>query len=436
MQLSRLISHVLVCFFACLCIFAVTPVRAENGSSWPQWRGAQQNGVAPGDAFPTKWSEDDGVEWKAELQGKGGSTPVVSGNAAYLTMGNDKKNMLQAFDIETGKVQWEVALGTDRGNKHAKGSGSNPSAIADGDSVFAYFRSGDLACVGADGKTRWHINLQDKYGEDSLWWDLGSSPMLTDEAIVVAVMQTGPSYLAAYDKKTGDELWKVDRMLGAPEEAAQSYSTPLAVTVDGKPAIAVMGADHLTLHDGTNGKEIGRLGGFNPDGEKYFRSISSPVAIGNLIVCPYSRGNTLTAVNMDQLASGKGKDAIAWFRDDLGSDVPTPAALQNRVYVVGDGKKARGKISCLDVATGKSLWTVQLPKSRIGYSSSPLVAGDHLYVTQENGTTHVIGPLSSSQPEVVSENKIGDDGQFTVASPIPVDDSLLLRSKNHLYRLK
>ena len=47
-------------------------------------------------------------------------------------------------------------------------------------------------------------------------------------------MQTGPSYLVALDKATGDELWKSDRMLGAPEEAAQSYSTPLAVKVNGK----------------------------------------------------------------------------------------------------------------------------------------------------------------------------------------------------------
>jgi outer membrane protein assembly factor BamB len=292
--------------------------------------------------------------------------------------------------------------------------------------------------VDRDGEIKWHVNLQDRYGEDTLWWDLGSSPTVTSNAIVVAVMQTGPSYLAALDKSSGDELWKTDRMLGAPEEAAQSYSTPLAVKVHGQDAIAVMGADYLTLHHASDGRELGRLGGFNPAGEKFWRSISSPVAEGNLIVCPYARGNTLTAVNMDQLADAKGKEAIVWFRDDLGSDVPTPAADQGRVYVVGDGKgKKRGTITCLDIQTGKSHWSLQLPKQRGGltFSSSPLVAANHLYVTQENGTTFVIGPLDQSDPKVVSANEIRDDAPFTVASLVPIEGSLLLRSRHQLSRI-
>lgn len=420
-------------------IFAVCQLSAnaqDSVDSWPQWRGAAQDGVAGGKDFPVEWSEEKSIAWRIDLKGKGGSTPVVHNGTAYLTIGNGKNNTLHAYDVESGKQKWETALGKDRGGKHAKGSGSNPSPVVDGDLVYAYFRSGDLGCVNSAGEIQWETNLQDEYGEDTLWWDLGSSPLLTENAIVVAVMQTGPSYLVAYDKKSGKQLWKTDRMLGAPEEAAQSYSTPLNVTVNDKPAIAVMGADHLTLHDAADGRELGRLGGFNPDGEKFFRSISSPVAHGNLIVCPYARGRTITTVDMNELAAGKGKDAIVWFRDDLGSDVPTPAILDERLYVVSDGKQVKGKVSCLDLNSGKTLWSVQLPKSRIGYSSSPLVGGDNLYVTQEDATTYVIGPLSASTPDVLSTNKLDDNGQFTVASPVPVAASLLLRTKEHLYRVK
>ena len=45
-------------------------------------------------------------------------------------------------------------------------------------------------------------------------------------------MQTGPSYLAAFDRGTGKLLWKHDRMLDAPDEAAQSYSTPVVIAGD------------------------------------------------------------------------------------------------------------------------------------------------------------------------------------------------------------
>jgi outer membrane protein assembly factor BamB len=422
-------------FFAFIFILPALASTASAADSWPQWRGKFQNGVATGDKFPTQWSPDQGIAWEKELPGVGGSTPVTANKTAYITTGIQDKNQLLAFDLETGKQKWAVALGSDRGGKHRKGSGSNPSPIVDGDHVFAYFRSGDLASVDSSGKVRWSKNLQSLFGEDTLWWDLGSSPVLTESAIVVAVMQSGPSYLVAFDKNTGEERWKVDRVLNAPEEAAQSYSTPVVVSVKGEEAIAVMGADHLTINRASDGKLLGKLGGFNPNQEQYWRSISSPVADGNVILCPYARGDTLTAVDIDSLADGKGNDAILWFRDDLGSDVPTPAAHQGRAYVVSDGKSTKGTITCVNLATGKSEWEVKLPKSRGGYSSSPLIAGNHLYVTQENGTTFVLGPLNADQPAVVSKNVISDDEPFTVASPIPYQESLLLRSRHKLYRI-
>jgi outer membrane protein assembly factor BamB len=414
-----------------LCANAAWP--ADVVAPWQQWRGGSQNGVASGSEFPKQWSEQQGVLWKTRIDGVGGSTPVLDGSNAYITAGIDGKNHLLSVDIASGDVQWSVALGSDRGNKHRKGSGSNPSAVVDGDLIFAYFRSGDLACVDKSGDIRWQTNLQESFGEDTLWWDLGSSPTLINNAVVVAVMQSGPSYLVAFDRESGNQTWKVNRMLGAPQEAAQSYSTPLAVRVNGDDAIAIMGADHLTIHSAKDGKELGRLGGFNPSDDNFFRSISSPVAEGHIIVCPYARGETVTAVDMDALANGKGKDAIIWFRDDLGSDVPTPAAENGRVYVVGD--KAKGLISCLDINSGETIWEVRLPKSRIGYSSSPLVAGNHLYVTQENANTYVIGPLDAEQPAVIATNPVADDEPFTVASLVPAGNSLLLRSRNHLYRI-
>ena len=237
---------------------------ARADQSWPQWRGVEQNGVAAGGDYPTQWDETSGVAWSIELPGTGGSTPVVGNSTAYLTTGVDGKNMLMAIDTGSGSVKWQVALGQDRGNKHRKGSGSNPSAVLDGNLIFAYFRSGDLACVDTDGVVKWQTNLQERYGEDTLWWDLGSSPTVTESAVVVAVMQSGPSYLVAFDKQSGDVVWKQERMLDAPREAAQSYITPLVVEVDGRSVIAVMGADHLTLHAADSGEELGRLGGFNP----------------------------------------------------------------------------------------------------------------------------------------------------------------------------
>ncbi|MEM6471920.1 MAG: pyrrolo-quinoline quinone, partial [Planctomycetota bacterium] len=106
------------------------------------------------------------------------------------------------------------------------------------------------------------------------------------------------------------------------------------------------------------------------------------------------------------------------------------------VFFVGDSKTNKGKVWSLDVETGKTEWTVLLPKSRIGFSSSPLIANNHVFVTAENATTYVIGPLDSSSPKIVSTNRLDDDQPFTVASPVPFEDSLIQRTRHSLYRIK
>ena len=234
---------------ASLCLIAAlaSPVMAGN---WPNWRGPDQNGVATGSGFPTEWSETKNVAWKIELPGKGSSTPVVWGEQIFLTSGADGQNVLLSLNRQ-GKEQWRVLVGKERPGKSKKASGSNPSCVTDGEHVFAYFKSGDLACVDFKGQIVWQTNLQDKYGEDTLWWDLGTSPVLTKAHCVVTVMQTGPSYLVAFEKATGKVIWKEDRNLGAPEEAAQSYSTPVVLSEKGKETLVVLGADHVTAHERT-----------------------------------------------------------------------------------------------------------------------------------------------------------------------------------------
>ncbi len=191
------------------------------------------------------------------------------------------------------------------------------------------------------------MNLQEKYGEDTLWWDLGTSPVLTEDAIVIAVMQSGPSYLVALDKTTGKELWKTDRQFNVNNESNQAYTTPAVVSHKGKTVLLTLGADHLTAHS-TDGKLLFAIGGFNPENHQYFRSIASPVVVEDLVVCPYARGETLTAI---RIGDGiKEEDRIAWKRDDLGTDVPTPAVANGKIYVLGD----KGTLAVLDGATGKN----------------------------------------------------------------------------------
>lgn len=397
-----------------------TSILAET---WPGWRGPGSNGIASPAPYPTSWSARESMLWKTDLPGRGASTPVVWDDQIFLTYGRDGKNILSCYFQSDGTRYWVAEIGEERSGKHRKASGSNPSCVTDGKLVYAYFKSGDLAAVDMDGKIVWHHNLQNRFGEDTLWWDLGTSPVLTKDHVVVACMQTGPSWLAAFDRKTGSLAWKVDRNLGAPEEAAQSYSTPVVLERDGREIIYTLGADHVTAHAASDGREIWRAGGLNPTGHKYFRSISSPVISGDILVAPYARGATVTGIRL----GGTGdvtRSHVLWTAEGVGADVPTPVIRDGKIYVCRD----RGTVVCLELRTGKKLSEVSLGKSRSGFSSSPVIAGSLLYVTREDGTTFVLDTADSLKTIASSELM-----EQTVATPVFVNGDILLRTFERLY---
>lgn len=409
----------------CLTLCALGLASVVSAANWPGWRGPSSNGVAPEGTYPTSWSKTDNVAWHVELGGRGASTPAVWGDNVFITFGRTETNILQAYD-RAGKKRWEVEVGKEKAGKHQKASGSNSSPTTDGKHVYAYFKSGDFACVDMQGKVVWSKNLQKEFGEDTLWWDLGTSPVLTNEDVVIACMQTGPSYLVAFNKATGKVHWKADRNLGAPEEAAQAYSTPVVVNEGGAETIYTLGADHATAHSAETGKELWRVGGLNPTNHKYFRSIAGPVVSNGVLIAPYARGATITAIKL----GGSGdvtKSHVLWTKEGLGADVPTPAAVGDRVYVCTD----KGKISCLDVHKGDVLAQVELPKHRLAYSSSPVLANGKLYVTREDGMTTVVD-TADDKLKVVGENELGES---VVATPVFVDGRILLRSFTSLYAI-
>jgi outer membrane protein assembly factor BamB len=379
--------------------------------------------VAPGEGFPTEWSATKNVLWKADLPGKGASTPVIWGGRIFVTCAIEGHNGVVCLD-STGKPLWRQTIGTEVPGKNAKASGCNPSAVTDGERLYVYFKSGDLACLNFAGDVLWQQNLQKIYGKDTLWWDIGTSPILTRNFVVVAVMQTGPSYLAAFDRKTGKVAWKEDRNLDAPEEAAQSYTTPVVLKEGGEETIVVLGADHVTAHRATDGKEIWRVGGLNPTGHKYFRSISSPVVAEGIVVAPYARGGSLTAIRL----GGHGdvtRSHVVWTKTNLGADVPTPAAVGGKIYLCTD----RGEISALDVHSGKVLWSGLVEKNRHAFSASPVVAGGKIYVTREDGKTFVLEQGDGFK--LLAANEL--DGEMVVATPVLVDGRVLIRTAERIY---
>jgi outer membrane protein assembly factor BamB len=405
---------------------AVRLAGAEGYADWRAWRGPVGSGSVERGVYPDELG--DGLRvWQTELPGKGCSTPIVLGQAIYVTAPVEGKDALVAYDSE-GTEQWRAVFGPEDAGKHRNGSGSNASPVTDGEGVFVYFKSGTFAAVELDGTIRWKSDLVERYGKDTLFWDHGTSPVLTERYAVMVRMHQGESWLAAFDKASGDLAWKVARNYETPVECDHGYSTPLVISFQGREALLVWGAEHLTIHDSADGQVLWSCGNFNPDGNQLWPAIASPVIVSDTVVVAYGRNDRgIPRLHGVRLAGNGDVTATnhVWKRDDVGTFVPTPVVYKGRVIVVGD----QGEVECIDPASGTTIFKGAFPKNRANFYASPLIAGDKLYAPREDGIVFVAS-VADDRFEVLSENDLAES---VIGSPVPAANRILIRGERHLF---
>ena len=397
-------------------------------SDWPRWRGPQDIGSTELGTYPVRFNEET-TRWRVRLPGKGCSTPIVLNRTIYVTAPVRGKDAILSIDW-SGDRQWNATFNPEMAGKHRNGSGCNASPVTDGSAVFAYFKSGTLAAVELDGAVRWKTDLVQRFGADDRFWDHGTSPVLTDRYVIMARMHAGDSWLAAFDKTNGDLAWKVDRNYSTPLEGDQCYTTPLVIEHDGKQAVLVWGAQHLTLHDAVDGQAYWSCGDFNPEENNLWPAIATPVMVGDMAVICHGRNDRGQPRLYGIRLAGRGDMTASshiWQRDDVGAFVPSPAAYKGRVYLVRD----RGEVECIDPATGKTIWSDAFPKGRASFYASPMIAGGRLYAPREDGVVFVASVMND-RLELLAENKMAEP---VIGSPVPAWNRIFIRGENHLFCL-
>lgn len=400
----------------------------KQRAAWPNWRGPNGDGSTTAGNYPVRWSETNNILWKVALPGKGCSTPIVWDDHIFITAPIEGQDAVLAFDWK-GKELWQTKLGTERAGKHRNGSGSNASPTTDGKSVFAYFKSGNFAALDFSGKILWRTNLVEAFGRDTLFWDHGTSPVLTEKFVVMARMHHGESWLAAFDKVTGEIQWKTARNYETPQENDHGYNTPLVIRYAGQEALLTWAGEHLTVHNVADGKLLWSAVIPNPGGGKNYCAVATPVLVGDVAILPFGRsdrGNPLLfGVRLGRAGELDATNHL-WQRNDTGTFVPSPTVWQQHVYLLRD----RGEVDCLDPITGKSLWNDSLPKTSANYYGSPAIANGRLYAVREDGVIFVANV--DKKFEVLAEN---DMGERVIATPVLLNDCILVRGEKNLFCL-
>ena len=414
--------------------------REAAAHQWPQWRGPLGTGVAPHGKPPVEWSESRNIRWKIALLGSGHSTPIIWDDRVYITAAvpygdpvepryssargahnespvtHPHKFVVMALSRRDGKILWERTVREQLPYEggHVTASLASSSPVTDGEHVFACFGSYGVYCLNRDGKVLWEKDLGrmhplHAHGE-------GSSPALYGDTLILNWDHEGPSFLVAFDKRSGEERWKVER------ETASSWSTPIAVEHGGKTQLIVSGSKRLRGYDLASGQVIWECGGLSIE-----NVVASPVAGDGMVYAGSSYDQqAMLAIRLEG-ATGDitGSKQVVWRRALGAPYVPSPLLYGDALYFV---RHFQGVMTRVNARTGQERpGTFRLNGIR-GVFASPVGAAERVYITDRNGTTLVI--RHADNPEVVASNQLDDN--FS-ASPAVAGSEIYLRGQRNLY---
>jgi outer membrane protein assembly factor BamB len=393
----------------------------DAGDNWPQFRGPSGNGHATVASLPTEWSESHNIAWKTPIHGRGWSSPVVWGDRVWLTTADDDGHRLYVLCIRLtdGKVLYDQKLfDVDQPQDiHLTNSHASPTPVVQGERVYVHFGSYGTACLNArNGNVLW----QRRDFPCNHWRGPGSSPILFQDLLILHFDGYDYQYVVALEKQTGRTRWKIDRDIDYQTDDGdfkKAFCTPTVIEVAGQPQLISPAAKATIAYNPMTGDEIWRIRYRNHSATARPLFAHGLVYINN----GFSKAE-LIAVRPDGTGDVTDTHVVWTARKSIGSK-PSHLIVDNLLYVIHDG----GTASCIEAKTGQPIWT-----ERIGgkFSASPILADGKIYLMNEEGTTTVLAPGRHYRELAVNQL---DEG--CMASPAVVQDSLLIRTKRHLYRV-
>ncbi len=427
------------------------PVRpATVDANSPQFRGPRSDGVATGTNLPVAWSATSNVMWSCPIPGKGWSSPIVWGDRVFVTSAagpgsveappdklasmadhvrgvastNEHQFLLHCVDWETGSQLWSrcAHTGVPPGLIHPKNTYASETPVTDGERVYAYFGNVGLFCYDLDGRELWSR----KWGSFKMGWNWGTSasPVLHGDLLLVLNDNHEQSFLAALDKRTGKDVWRVER------DEKSNWTTPFIWQNDQRTEIVTSGSGKVRSYD-LSGKPLWELRGMSGV------TVPTPFAVDGLLYlasgCGHSSQRPVYAIRPGasgdiSLQEGASNNThIAWCQHQAAPYVTTPLVYDGILYVLLD----QGFLAAYDARTGTPVYGKQRFTSGKGaFTASPWAYDGKIFCLTEAGETYVV----EAGPEfrVLNVNRLEE---AALATPAVARDSLILRTLTKLYRI-
>jgi outer membrane protein assembly factor BamB len=356
---------------------------------WPWWRGPSRNGIADSTSAPVKFSDNGGYAWKAPVPGRGHSSPIVVGDEVFLTTADEKQQVqsVLAFDRGDGKLLWStpVSRGGFPAKNHAKNTEATPTVACDGERVIASFfhhKAIHVTALDLKGKKLWQISAG-AFDPKKYEYGYAPSPVIYGKTVIVSAEHDGKSFIAAFDRKTGDEVWRT------PRPTNITFSSPVVAMMAGKEQLLLSGTDQVASYSPESGKQLWTAPGTTTatcgtvvwEGDVVFASGGYP-------------GSETIAIRADGSREAVWKNSQRLYEQSL---------LAHNGYLYG--LTGQGILFCWRTSDGREMWKQRL-KGPV--SASPVLAGDNIYWANELGTIYVF-KANAEKFELVAENQVGTD---------------------------
>ena len=380
---------------------------------WPQFRGPDSTGTAPGVTIPAKPK----IDWTASLPGRGLASPIVIGDRIFVTCSSgpqQERLHLICFNTGDGAKLWERHLrSTGRTMSHPKTAIAAGTPCSDGQRVFALWSCNDVAAFDLAGNLLWTRGLTADYPNASNSLGMASSPIVIGETLVTMIENDSESYALGLDVKTGRNLWKLDR----PKVA--NWCSPVSWRADANaaPVAVLQSAKGLIGVDPASGSRLWEYG----EGAS---TMSSSVVSANVIYAP---SNGLTAI-VPQL-SGAAPTEL-WRAKQFSPSTISPLVLGGRVFSMNGA----GVLTTADVKTGDAGWKLRLTGP---FSGSPVGASDRLLTVNEKGLVQVVD-IAAPEGAILGELQLPlheETKELILCTPALSGNHVFLRTDSALWRL-
>ena len=438
----------------------------SSAGEWTRFRGPNGSGISNDAGFPVVFGKNKNVLWRTPVR-LGKSSPVLTRRHIFLTASDKGKLYTQCFDRKSGKLRWERSV--DRPHTEIANRLNHEAAITpvtDGENVYAFFKDFGFVSYDAEGKLRWKTSL----GPFINTQGLGASPILAGDSVILVADQWENSYIAAFDRNSGEMRWKVARDetegWGTPLVYASKSAGPQIVTTsrgqfgmhradDGRRAVTVKGlATAIVASPVLDGDTVYAFGygvetpaPFLPRLEKLDKNRDGKLSSDEYGDDPILNNVATNAGNQDGIVSEDEWDVFAkrvlgpnaliairiekdgarelWRYDkNFTSVIPSTLAYKNVLYIVRNG----GILTTHSAATGEVIKTGRIAGALGGYSSSPVAAEGKVWIASEEGKVSVF--RAGGDWEVLAVNDVGEG---CYATPALAGGVIYLRTDEALY---